>query len=244
MTVLSILMPVFNEHTTVAEAIERVLEAGIPVPFEIISVDDGSSDGSAQVLGQLSRAIDQLRVIRHDRNLGKGYAIRSALEHARGEFACVHDADLECDAHDLVRMYKVMQDEQPDAVYGTREFSTRDLEARTYAFGNKFVSRVASALYATRVHDIMTCHKMMSVALFRDLDLQSASFEIEAEITAKLLVAGRQIVDLPIAYRPRGHSGGKKLRKRDALRVLRVLARTKYGSRTRKTAALVGGRNH
>jgi glycosyltransferase involved in cell wall biosynthesis len=222
---LSILMPVFNERATAAEAIEGVLGADLPVgDFELIIVDDGSTDGTRELLREGSWP-DNVRIVEHDANRGKGAAIRTALEHAEGTWSTIMDADLEYDPADFTPVLEPLIEGKAAAVFGTRAFEAHTAYSFWYVVGNKGVTFAANLLYNRWLSDIMTCHKAMGTDLFRSLPLRENGFAIEPEITAQLLVRGVQIYEVPIVYRARSRELGKKLTAADGFRVLRTLVR-------------------
>ena len=225
MTDLSILMPVYNERATVETAVQQVLEAEYPVErMEIVLVDDGSIDGTRELLRTTSWPA-QVRVHEHARNLGKGAAVRTALGHARGTYATVMDADLEYDPANIARLLEPLQAGDARAVFGTRAFASHSAYSFWYVVGNKTVTLSTNLLYNSWLSDIMTCHKLMETDLFRSLRLRERGFAIEPEITARLLLAGVRIYEVPITYRARSREEGKKLTTLDGLRVLRTLLR-------------------
>ncbi len=222
---LSILMPVFNERGTILAAIEQVLATELPIdPVELIVVDDGSVDGTAELLSR-ERWPDHVRLLRHDRNLGKGAAVRTALAAASGTYAAIMDADLEYDPADLARLLEPALADQAEVVFGTRGFESHSSFNFWYVLGNKAVTLAANVLFNSWLADIMTCHKLMRTELFRSLELRSAGFTIEPEITARVLSRGYQIYEVPVAYRARGRTEGKKLTAVDGVRVLGTLLR-------------------
>jgi len=222
---LSILMPVYNERETVAAAIDQVLATSLPVDaLELLVVDDGSTDGTRQVLESRSWA-DNVRLLRHPGNRGKGAAIRTALAEARGTHAAVLDADLEYDARDYAQLLAPLRSGRAQVVFGARGFQSHSAYGFWYVVGNKAVTLAANALYNSWVSDIMTCHKVMSTELWRSLALREVGFAIEPEITARLLRRGVPIYDVPIRYTARSREAGKKLTAADGLRVLRTLIR-------------------
>jgi glycosyltransferase involved in cell wall biosynthesis len=225
MTDFSILMPVYNEVTTVETAIARTLEADYPVEnVEIVVVDDGSTDGSYELL-QRGGLPDQVTLIRHPQNQGKGAAIVTALAHAKGEYVGILDADLEYDPQDLALLLRPLLDGEADAVFGTRGFQSHSSYGFWYVLGNRGVTLVANVLYNSWISDIMTCHKVMSAEVMRGLHLRERGFAVEPEITARLLRKGARIYEVPITYRARTREAGKKLVAIDGLRVLRTLIR-------------------
>ena len=218
-------MPVYNERRTVEEAIRQTLEANYPVDsVELIVVDDGSSDGTRGVLDG-GRWDERVQVILHERNGGKGVAVRTALEHASGTYAAIMDADLEYDPGDLSKLLEPLLAGDAEVVFGTRGFESHAAFSFWYVMGNKAVTLVANLLFNSWLADIMTCHKAMRTDLLRSLGLSSAGFTIEPEITAKLLAAGYQIYEVPVRYNARGRAEGKKLTAADGLRVLGTLVR-------------------
>jgi dolichol-phosphate hexosyltransferase len=218
-------MPVFNERATVEEAIQRVLDAELPVSeTEIVVVDDGSTDGTAEILAQGDWP-ERVRVVAHERNQGKGAAIRTALQHARGDYSAIMDADLEYDPTDLRPLLEALMSGEFKAVFGTRGFESHSAYSFWYVLGNRAVTLAANVLYNSWLSDIMTCHKVMRTDLFRSLQLQENGFAIEPEITARLLRAGIRIYEVPISYRARSRPDGKKLTSADGVRVLRTLVR-------------------
>ncbi|HXF97659.1 MAG TPA: glycosyltransferase family 2 protein [Gaiellaceae bacterium] len=222
---LSILMPVFNERATVEAAIEDALTANLPVTRrELIVVDDGSTDGTRELLAE-GEWPPEVRVLLHERNLGKGAAVRSALQHARYEFAAILDADLEYRAADLADVLEPLVTGEARVVFGTRAWTSQSSYSFWYVIGNKAVTFATNLLYNCWISDVMTCHKAMRTELFRSLPLRERGFAIEPEIAARVLRAGERIHEVPIHYRARPREAGKKLTALDGLRVLRTLVR-------------------
>lgn len=240
---LSILMPVYNERATVEEAIDQVLFTEYPVDaVELVIVDDGSQDGTREILR--ARAEDpRVRIIERERNGGKGAAIRTAIEHATGDYAAIMDADLEYDPADLSKLLEPLLEGEVDVVFGVRGFDSHSAFSFWYVIGNKGVTMVANLLFNSWLADIMTCHKVMRTEVFRSLDLRSPGFDIEPEITGKLLAGGYQIYEVPVRYQARGRTEGKKLTAMDGLRVIRKLvecrvqAGMRFPDRRRKQTA-------
>jgi len=222
---LSILMPVFNERTTIEEAIHDALTAELPiVRRELIVVDDGSTDGTRELLRERSWP-DEARVVFHDRNQGKGAAVRTAIRHASYDFAAILDADLEYRAADLAALLEPLGSGEAEVVFGTRAWTSQSSYSFWYVMGNKLVTLAANVLYNCWISDLMTGHKAMRTSLFRSLPLTENGFGIEPEITARVLRSGERIHEVPISYRARSRAAGKKLTAIDGLRVLRTLIR-------------------
>jgi dolichol-phosphate hexosyltransferase len=222
---LSILMPVFNERATIEAAIDDVLSAELPVESrQLIVVDDGSTDGTRELLAERTWP-DEVKVVYHTRNQGKGAAVRTALTHATGEYAAIFDADLEYPAGELAAVLQPLVSGEATVVFGTRAWTSQSSFSFWYVMGNKTVTFATNALYNCWISDVMTCYKAMRTELFQSLRLRERGFAIEPEIAARTLRAGQRIHEVPISYRARSRNAGKKLTAVDGLRVLRTLVR-------------------
>jgi dolichol-phosphate hexosyltransferase len=222
---LSILMPVFNEVGTVETAIDNAVSAELPVERrELIVVDDGSTDGTAELLRGRTWS-EEVKLLQHERNRGKGAAIRTALGQATGELTAILDADLEYRAVDLGSVIAPLLAGEANVVFGTRAWASHTAYSFWYVVGNRFVTLAANVLYNCYISDVMTCHKAMRTDLFRSLPLKENGFAIEPEIAARVLRAGERIYEVPIEYRARTRAEGKKLGALDGFRVLRTLVR-------------------
>jgi glycosyltransferase involved in cell wall biosynthesis len=221
---LSILMPVYNERERVERAIAEVLATELPSDFELIVVDDGSTDGTRDIL----RGGDwgpRVRVFEHEHNQGKGAAVQTALREAKGEYAAIFDADLEYDPSDLGLLMPPLLDGRANACFGVRAFDGYTSHSFLFVLGNKGVTLACNVLFNVYLHDIMTCHKMIRTDLFQSLPLRSAGFAIEPEITARLVQRGERIFEVPVHYRARSNDEGKKLTAVDGFRVIGTLVR-------------------
>jgi glycosyltransferase involved in cell wall biosynthesis len=217
-------MPVYNEAATVERAVEEVLATELPVDFELVVVNDGSTDGSRELLEQMEWP-DNARLFHHDRNGGKGAAVQTALEHARGDIATIFDADLEYDPSDIADLLPPLLEKETNAVFGVRAFDGYTSHSFLYVLGNKGVTLAANVLFNVYLRDIMTCHKAIRTDVFRGLRLTARGFDVEPQITARLLQAGERVYEVPISYRARSTEEGKKLTAADGFRVLRTLLR-------------------
>ncbi len=224
MSLLSVLMPVYNEAPTVAQAIEDFLEADLPMKTELIVVDDGSTDGTSSVLERLELP-DSVKLLGHERNRGKGAAIRTALPYASGEFTTIFDADLEYEPSDLALVLEPLREGVTNAAFGVRAFDGYTSHSFLYVMGNRGVTFAANVLFNVYLKDLMTCYKAIQTEVFQSLPLQEDGFAIEPEITARLLQSGERIFEVPIRYRARATEEGKKLTAADGFRVLRTLVR-------------------
>ena len=217
-------MPVFNERLRLERAVDAVLAANVSDDLELLIVDDGSTDGTREILREGSWPAE-VRIIYHDRNRGKGAAIRTALAEARGLYTTIMDADLEYEPSDIPALLAPLRAGDAQAVFGTRGFQSHSAYSFWYVVGNRAVTFAANLLYNSWVSDMMTGQKAMSTELFRSLELRARGFAIEAEITARLLRGGVRIYEVPITYTARSRDEGKKLTAVDGLRVLRTLLR-------------------
>lgn len=223
MSDLSIIMPVYNERLTIDAAVDQVLSATYPIDeLQLVIVDDGSTDGTRDRLAGRSED-PRVTVVAHERNAGKGSAVKTGLQHATGTFAAIMDADLEYDPSDIAKLLDPLLAGEADVVFGTRGFESHSAFSFWYVIGNKGVTLAANLLFNCFLGDIMTCHKVMKADIFRSLRLTSCGFDIEPEITGRLLASGYQIYELPVRYQARGRAEGKKLTAVDGLRVLRTL---------------------
>jgi glycosyltransferase involved in cell wall biosynthesis len=229
-TGLTVLMPVYNELATIETAIERVLAVDVSAnSLELVVIDDGSSDGTAELLEDRSWPAN-VRILHHERNRGKGAALRTGLAFADSEYCTVLDADLEYDPSNLNALLAPLLAGEADAVYGVRGFQAHSAYSFWYVVGNRAVTLAANVLYNAWLSDIMTCQKVLKTAVFRALPLRTNGFAIEAEITARLLRAGVRIFEVPIVYRARRREEGKKLTAIDGLSVLATLTRCRLSS--------------
>jgi glycosyltransferase involved in cell wall biosynthesis len=224
---LSILMPVYNESATVVTVVKRVLDVTYPCDIELVIVDDGSRDGSADLVG----ALDDKRIslVRHDRNRGKGAAIRTAVAAATGDYLIICDADLEYAPEEIPGLVEVAMRGDAQVVYGTRSFGSHTAFSFWYVMGNKAVTMAANVLFDAWLSDIETCFKLMPLSLYRSLDIRSAGFGMEAEVTGKLLKQGVRPYEVPISYQARTREEGKKLTWKDGVEALWILAATRFG---------------
>ena len=230
---LSILMPVYNERERVERAIAEVLDTQLPTEFELIVVDDGSTDGTREILRGGSWD-PRVRLFEHPENRGKGAAIQTALAEARGDYSAIFDADLEYDPTDLGLLMPPLLDGRTNACFGVRAFDGYTSHSFLFVLGNKGVTFACNVLFNVYLHDIMTCHKMIRTDVFRSLQLRSPGFAIEPEITARLVQRRERIFEVPVHYRARATDEGKKLTAVDGFRVLGTLLRCRFSDPSRR----------
>lgn len=215
---LTIIMPVYNEGPTLKNALDVLAETDVGTTYELLIVDDGSVDGAVDEVSGPS-----IRVIKHERNRGKGAALRTGIGAARGSLITVLDADLEYNPADYRDMLEAIETKQATVVYGTRSFGSHSAFSFWYVLGNRFLGFWASFLYNTWLSDIETCFKMAPAEVWRSLNLRSDGFGIEAEATGKFLKRGHRIYEVPITYTARSREEGKKLKWTDGVVALALL---------------------
>ncbi|MDD5627327.1 MAG: glycosyltransferase family 2 protein [Patescibacteria group bacterium] len=216
---LSIIIPVFNEENTIAKILEKVQQASsLNYEKEIIIIDDGSSDRTLTILKTLKNQLP-LRLIHHSKNLGKGRAIRTALNKAEGSLILIQDADLEYDPEDYKVLLRSRNKDTP-VVYGSRNLKPKQEGYLCCSLGVQILTGITNLLFRAKLTDIYTCYKLLPLTLARSLNLRTNGFEIEAEITAKILKRGIKIKEIPIHYYPRTFAQGKKIRFQDGLKGL------------------------
>ena len=217
-TKLSVLMPVYNERWTLAEIVSRVLAAPVSLDLELITVDDGSEDGSWEELGRLAREDSRIKTFRHDRNRGKGAAVRTAIEQMTGDVAVIQDADLEYDPRDYLRLLGPILSGKAEAVYGSRFVGhPRRVLFFWHSLANRLLTLVANILNDVNLTDMETCYKMVRADVLKQLRLSGNTFTIEPELTCRLAQWGARIYEVPISYFGRAYAEGKKTGAVDAL---------------------------
>jgi dolichol-phosphate hexosyltransferase len=224
-------MPVYNEAATVERAVRDVLDADLPVSTEVVLVDDGSTDGTREIIERAQFPADRVKVLWHSHNQGKGAAVQTALAEAQGEFASIFDADLEYDPEDLNTLLPPLLEGTTNAVFGVRAFDGFTSHSYLYVLGNRSVTLVANVLFNVYLKDLMTMHKAVRTDIFKALPLSERGFAIEPEIAARLLQRGERIFEVPVRYKARATEEGKKLTWVDGLRVVRTLVRCRFTRR-------------
>jgi glycosyltransferase involved in cell wall biosynthesis len=225
---LSVVVPVFNERNTLVEILRRMRQVRLPegIDREIIVVDDGSSDGTREVLSQLGDST--VRVVLHPENRGKGAAVRTGFQHATGDYVLVQDADLEYDPDDWPKLLNPVLRGKARVVYGSRFTGERRNMMFLHWVGNRFLSLCTNLLYNTTLSDMETCYKLIDRTLIDELQLRSNKFDIEPEITAKILKRKIRIYEVPISYTGREYDEGKKITWRDGFSALSTLVKYRF----------------
>ncbi len=230
---LSIIVPVFNEEKTILKLIKRLEKITIPsVSKEVLIVDDGSTDSTRDKLKKISK----FKVILHEKNQGKGAAVKTGIKYATGDYIIIQDADLEYDPEYMKILIKPVMEKTAKVVYGTRLKRMPNLsrEERTpqfllHYFGNRFLSLVTSIFYGQWITDMETCYKLFPKSALDGVRLNAKGFEFEPEVTSKLMKRGYKIVEIPIRTKPRGYDEGKKLNTvRDGLKAFWSLIKYRF----------------
>jgi len=227
---ISIVIPAFNEEKTIEGLLARVDEVDFgDIQKEVIVVNDGSKDGTAEILGKYQ---NKYKIIHHSVNSGKGAAVRIGFTESSGDFIVVQDADLEYDPHDLKKMVLYAQEKEAQVIYGSRrlgEVKNKNPKAGWfYHAGGKFLTILTNLLYGTKITDEPTCYKMISREVLGKIDLSSTGFEFCPEITAKIARQKIKIHEVPISYLPRSKKEGKKIRLKDGLIAIWTLIRYRF----------------
>jgi len=225
---LSVVMPVYNEKDTVLKIIDKVLK--LDIVKEIIVVDDGSTDGTRDVLRN-ARLDPRVRVVLHEKNSGKGAALRTGFKNVSGEVVVVQDADLEYDPQEFIEMARPIQEGMADVVYGSRLSGGKPQRVHMFwhKMGNNFLSFLTNFLYNSTLTDMETCYKMFRRNIIDGIAIRSNGFSVEPELTAKILKnKGLRIYEMPISYYGRSYAEGKKISWKHGISALATLLKYRF----------------
>lgn len=226
---LSIIIPVYNEKGTIEEIVKRVLVVRLPgTKKEVIIVDDNSSDGTRKILAKIAKKHTQLKIFYHQKNQGKGAAVRTGLKEATGDYILIQDADLEYDPQDIPRLLKPIQEGKAEVIYGSRFTGEHRNMFFWHMMGNKLLSLVTNILYNTTLSDMEVCYKLFSKKALRGVMLKEDRWGFDPEITVEILKKGIRIYEVPISYTGREFNEGKKIFWKDGLRILWVLLKNRF----------------
>lgn len=238
-------MPVYNERATLEDIVQRVqaveltvnangdnpvLPGPMTLEREIVIVDDGSTDGTRDILDQWRQQMPpNMQIIYHEQNSGKGAALRTGFQHATGDIFVIQDADLEYDPRDYLKLLEPLLEGRAPVIYGSRFLGgPRAAMSLSHTLGNKFLTIMTNLLYGTSLSDMETCYKCFRREVIQDMKLRSRAFEIEPELTAKILKRGHIIFEVPISYNGRAFHEGKKISWRDGFSAVRTLVRYRF----------------
>lgn len=225
--VLSIIIPVYNEESTIAQVLRKLLAMTFPFGVEIIVVDDGSTDRTRELIAEINRD-NVLKVHTSLINLGKGAAVRFGFEYVNGDYVIIQDADLELDPEDIIKLLQPVIDGKVDVVYGSRFKSraTRRIRVPWYTIlANKILAGYTNFLYGSSLTDMATSYKLVRTSIVRNLNMRCVGFEFDPELTGKLLRLGYKIIEVPISYEPRTTEQGKKITWWDGFRFMYYLTK-------------------
>jgi glycosyltransferase involved in cell wall biosynthesis len=228
---LTVVMPVYNERQTLRAIVDAV--RAVPIDKEIVLVDDGSRDGSRDLIGELAAEFDDVRAVMHEHNQGKGAALKTGFQHARGRFVVIQDADLEYDPNDYPALLAPIQRGEADVVYGSRYLVDdrdpgRERDLFHHYLGNRFLTFVSNLFTGLNLTDMETCYKCFRREVLADIVIRSRRFTVEPELTAKVARLPVRIFEVPIRYRGRGYGDGKKIGWRDGVAALWAIVRYRW----------------
>ena len=224
---LSVVIPVYNERNTIKEIIQRVKQVN-GVEKEIVLVDDASKDGTTDILKEIQNHNPDLKILFKEKNEGKGAALRDGFKQTTGDYVIVQDADLEYDPQDYTKLIRALQEENADVVYGSRFSGSYEEMSNLHYWGNKFLTLITNVLYGVMLTDMETCYKLIPGDFVRKLNIKSSRFNFEPEITAKILKSKMRIKEVPINYKGRSFSEGKKITWRDGVSALYTLVKYRF----------------
>lgn len=225
---ITVLIPIFNEVKTLEIILKKVEEANFcGLEKEIILIDDFSTDGTREILEKLK---DKYPIFYHDKNMGKGAALRTGFEHVTGDIVVIQDADLEYEPVDYEPLVKLILDDKADVAYGSRLSGGKPSRSFmfTHLLGNKLLTLITNVLYNTTLTDMETCYKAFKTEFIKGIEIKSNRFDFEPEITAKVLKRGARLYELPISYYGREYEEGKKITWKDGVHAILALIKFRF----------------
>jgi glycosyltransferase involved in cell wall biosynthesis len=224
---LSIVIPVYNEKNTIKEIVDLVL-AVRGIEKEIVIVDDGSTDGSVEVLKEIGEEHPDIKIVIKGENRGKGHTLKVGFKETTGDYVIIQDADLEYDPQDYRKLLRALEEERADAIYGSRFSGSYEKMSTLHYLGNKLLTLITNIFFGVMLTDMETCYKLVPGDFIRSIDIKSERFDFEPEITAKILKSGLRIKEVPISYKGRAFSEGKKITWRDGFKAVYTLIKFRF----------------
>ncbi len=225
---ISIIIPVYNEKLTLPLLLDKIKAvdlSSLQLEKEIVLVDDGSFDGTRDYLATLPK---EYKVILHDKNYGKGHAIRTGIKEVTGDMVLIQDADLEYDPNEYIKLVEPIVKQETEVVYGSRNLKINKRYKWSYYWGGRFLSYLANFLYGTNITDEATCYKLFKTEIIKKIPLKCEKFEFCPEVTAKVAKRGCKIIEVPISYNPRSADEGKKIRLSDGISAIWTLIKYRF----------------
>jgi glycosyltransferase involved in cell wall biosynthesis len=224
---LSVVIPVYNEKNTIKEIVDLVL-AVRGIEKELVIVDDGSTDGSAEVLKEIGEEHPDIKIVIKGENRGKGHTLKVGFKETTGDYVIIQDADLEYDPQDYKKLLRALEEEKADVIYGSRFSGSYEKMTTLHYLGNKLLTLITNIFFGVMLTDMETCYKLIPGNFIRSIDIKSERFDFEPEITAKILKSGLRIKEVPISYKGRAFSEGKKITWRDGFKAVYTLIKFRF----------------
>jgi glycosyltransferase involved in cell wall biosynthesis len=224
---LSVVIPVYNEKNTVKEIVDLVL-AVRSIEKEIVMVDDGSTDGTVEVLKEIGEEHPDIKIVIKGENRGKGHTLKVGFKETTGDYVIIQDADLEYDPQDYKKLLRALDEEKADVIYGSRFSGNYEKMSTLHYFGNKLLTLITNIFFGVMLTDMETCYKLVPGDFIREIEIKSERFDFEPEITAKILKSGLRIKEVPISYKGRAFSEGKKITWRDGFKAVYTLIKFRF----------------
>lgn len=226
---LSIVIPVYNEKDTLEKLVDLVREVD-GVEKEIVIVDDGSKDGSIEIIKKIKEKYPDIKTVIKGENRGKGHTLKVGFKETTGDYVIIQDADLEYDPQDYKKLLRALDEDKVDVVYGSRFSGNYEKMTTLHYFGNKLLTVLTNLFYGVMLTDMETCYKLVPGDFIRSIDIKSERFDFEPEITAKILKSGLKIREVPISYKGRAFSEGKKITWKDGFNAVFALIKFRFFS--------------
>ena len=226
---LSIVIPVYNEKDTLEKIVDLVREVD-GIEKEIVIVDDGSKDGSIEIIAKIKEKYPDIKTVIKGENRGKGHTLKVGFKETTGDYVIIQDADLEYDPQDYKKLLRALEEDKVDVVYGSRFSGNYEKMSTLHYFGNKLLTVLTNLFYGVMLTDMETCYKLVPGDFIRSINIKSERFDFEPEITAKILKSGLKIREVPISYKGRAFSEGKKITWKDGFNAVFALIKFRFFS--------------